>query len=325
MGDGNRRRHEQTVRMAALRHREDFAALEPARVLQLMTIHRDVGGERLGVAADHQRHWKRPRLRGEIDDTAARDAGFLAGFAPHRLLDGFPRFDETGKAGPLALGKARLASQQTALAVDRQHDDDRVGAGEMLAAAGRAVAAPAGGNDVCRGPAARAEAMARMPAEQRLGLGQRRQVIRGDQRAGGDAAQIGNGEIAAALESFDMRRFDRGCKQWPFVTAAEKHLLAPSRRARQLCSLGKSEHQVGGIALAQTYEFAADNESAGTRIAFQRGQRLGIPPQLGGAVEPAGGEAEPLLQIERSLHADTLGRVDSCAIGIDPFARLFIR
>ena len=107
-----------------------------------------------------------------------------------------------------------------------------------------------------------------------------------------------------------------------FVTAAEKHLLAPSRRARQLCSLYESEYRVGGIALAQTYEFAADNESAGTRIAFQRGHRLRIPPQLGGAVEPAGGEAEPLLQIERSLHADTLGRVDSCAIRIDPFARL---
>ena len=35
MGDGKRRGHEQTVRMAAQHHRGDFVAREPASVFQL--------------------------------------------------------------------------------------------------------------------------------------------------------------------------------------------------------------------------------------------------------------------------------------------------
>src|SRR5262245_23643880 len=75
--DRHRRRRAEPVGVAAQQHQRDLLALEPARAFELRLIHLDVGGERLGVAADHQRHGKRPGLRGEIGDAAAHDAGLL--------------------------------------------------------------------------------------------------------------------------------------------------------------------------------------------------------------------------------------------------------
>ena len=66
--------------------------------------------------------------------------------------------------------------------MDGEHDHDRIGAREMLHFAGRAIAPPAAFNERCRGSAIRAEAMPRMPIEQRLSLGERRQVV-GDEEA----------------------------------------------------------------------------------------------------------------------------------------------
>ena len=87
----------------------------------------------------------------------------LADLAPHRLLDRLAGLDEAGEARIHALRKARLAAEQAALAVERQHDDDRIGAREMLRLAGVAFAPPAGGGDPRRRAAIGAEAVARVP------------------------------------------------------------------------------------------------------------------------------------------------------------------
>src|SRR5262249_40614966 len=66
MGDCNRVRDRQAFGMAAQQHGDNLFAGEPARILELATIDCDLGRGRQGVATDHQRHRKRPRLGGEI-------------------------------------------------------------------------------------------------------------------------------------------------------------------------------------------------------------------------------------------------------------------
>src|ERR1700691_3833932 len=68
VGDGDRRRRGQAIGMAPVEHQRELLALEPARVLDLAAIDDDLVRARLGMAADHQRARKRPRLRREIDD-----------------------------------------------------------------------------------------------------------------------------------------------------------------------------------------------------------------------------------------------------------------
>src|SRR5207244_1209867 len=99
------------------------------------------------------RKW--PRLRGEIVDAPAHDAGLLAGFAPHRVFDRLARFDEAREAGPHAGLKAVGAAEHAALTLDREHDCNRIGAREMLRVAGRTIAPPAAFNDVSRRPTIR--------------------------------------------------------------------------------------------------------------------------------------------------------------------------
>jgi hypothetical protein len=68
--------------------------------------------------------------------------------------------------------KAMRAAEHATLARDREHDHDRIRAGEMLRPARRAIAPPAALDQIGRGPASRAKAMPRMPVEQRLALGE---------------------------------------------------------------------------------------------------------------------------------------------------------
>src|SRR5271165_6533608 len=88
VGDGDRRRRGQTILMLALEHRRQFLAIEPACVLELVVIDHDLVRQRLRMTADHQRRRERPRLRREILDLTAGDAGLFQHFAAHRFLDG---------------------------------------------------------------------------------------------------------------------------------------------------------------------------------------------------------------------------------------------
>src|SRR5436190_19137075 len=60
VGDGDRRRAGESIRMLAHQHRRAFVLAEPAAIHQLVGVHLDVLAERLGEAAVHQRPRKRP-------------------------------------------------------------------------------------------------------------------------------------------------------------------------------------------------------------------------------------------------------------------------
>src|SRR4029077_3315001 len=177
MRDRDRRWNADSFRMPAEEHRRGLLAREPARILQPLAVDRDVGVGRARVAADHQRHRERPGLRAEILHLAADDAGFLQCLAPRRFLDALARLDETGKTRPHVGDEAARAAEQAPVAVDRQHDHDWVRAREVLDLAGRTLALPAGLRDGGRRAAICAEAMPRMPREQRLRLGERREML----------------------------------------------------------------------------------------------------------------------------------------------------
>src|SRR5712692_407106 len=152
------------------------------------------------MTADHQRHREGPWLRREIGDAATYNAGLLQGFPPYRIFDGFARLDESRKARPHALGKPRLAAEEAPFAMDREHDDDRIGTGKMLGSARRAIAAPAGLHQARRRAAVRTKAVPPVPAEQGFRLRERRQILPRHQGAGREAAQVRDEEIASASQ-----------------------------------------------------------------------------------------------------------------------------
>src|SRR5688572_465804 len=87
MRDRDRRRNADPFGVLADEHQRGLVAGEPARILQFLAIDLDVRVRRARVAADHQRHRERPRLRAEIFHLAADDAGLLQRLAPRRFLD----------------------------------------------------------------------------------------------------------------------------------------------------------------------------------------------------------------------------------------------
>src|SRR6266481_5178609 len=140
IGDGHRRRRGQVVGMTPRQHARDLLAVEPAGIVEFLAIDDDLVRERLGMTADHQRGGKGPGLGGEIAHASANDAGLFARFPPHGIFDRLARLDETGEARPHAGLKSIRAAEHAALARDRKHDHDRVRAGKMLGATGRAIA-----------------------------------------------------------------------------------------------------------------------------------------------------------------------------------------
>src|SRR6266436_2419245 len=100
MGDRERMGRRQAIGVLAQHHGGNFVAREPAGVLQLGAIDLEPGRQGLRMTADHQRHREGPWLRREIGDAATDNAGFLQGFPPYRIFDGFARLDEPRKARP---------------------------------------------------------------------------------------------------------------------------------------------------------------------------------------------------------------------------------
>src|SRR2546430_10709447 len=114
------------------------------------------------------------------------------------------------------------AAEHATIARDRQHDRDRIGAREMLGLARRAVAPPAGLDRLGGGAAVWAEAVARMPAEQRLAFRERRQMLGRDQAAQRDRAQVHDLEGAAGLERGRGLGLDPDREPWGAIDEAEK-------------------------------------------------------------------------------------------------------
>src|SRR5262249_40052552 len=117
----------------------------------------------------------------------------------------------------------------------------------MLRAAGWTVAPPAALDKIAGGPAIRAEAVARVPADERLALGERRQVLGGDEAAHGDRAQIRDDEVVARLERFSAGGIEPDGKSRRAVDEPEKDGL---RRAPERARLGRREQRIidlGGL------------------------------------------------------------------------------
>src|ERR1700733_2556942 len=185
MRDRNGRRRGQSAGMTQRQHLGKLFALEPARILDFAPINHDLVCFRFGMAADHQRHRKRPRLRGEVVHAAGGDANFLEHFAPHRFLDGLPRFTKSGQARPHSGGEAGRPAKNATLAGNHQHNHHRIGPGEMFDMTGRTIAPPAAMDRSRRRTAIRAKAMLGVPTDHRLGFGERGQVLAVDQPLNG--------------------------------------------------------------------------------------------------------------------------------------------
>src|SRR5262245_36730976 len=74
IGDRHGWRRGEAVGMPAQEHGRDLLALEPAGVVEFGAVDDDLARACLGMAADHQRGGKRPRLRGEVAYAPANDA-----------------------------------------------------------------------------------------------------------------------------------------------------------------------------------------------------------------------------------------------------------
>ncbi len=105
-----------------------------------------------------------------------------------------------------------MSAEQAPVAVAGEHDDHRIGAREVLGAAGRAVAPPAALDGAGRRTANRTEAMARVPGEERFRFGEWRQMVGCDSALDRDRAQIADDKVIAPLQRFRRLRIDRDAK-----------------------------------------------------------------------------------------------------------------
>ena len=131
-------------------------------------------------------------------------------------------------------GEARLPAEQAMVAVEREHDRDRIGARKMLRLALRAIAPPAALRRFRRCPAIGAEAMPRMPVQQRLGLGERRQMVGRDEALHRDRAQVGDKKSSRAFSAFGEFRLERRNQSAPHRPAARETAFRASSRQRAL-------------------------------------------------------------------------------------------
>src|SRR5262249_5433563 len=223
MGDRNRRRSCQPLRVLPIEHQGEFFAIEPARVFQFFTVNDDRLGQRLNVTTDHDRRRKWPRLRSEITHAPAGNANLFQHFTAHRLFDAFAGLREPGETRPHGRREAARTPEHATFTGNRKHDDDRIGAREMLGPAGRAVARPACLSQFGSRAAIRAVPMTRVPAEQRFSFGQGRQMIRPHHALHCDRAQIGDLKIIARFELLHRVLVETEPEPWRPIGEPEKH------------------------------------------------------------------------------------------------------
>jgi len=219
-------------------HRIDhFLARKPARVIEFGLVDGDLAHISIGMAADHQRGRERPGLAGDILHITHPHARFLEHLARHGLLDRFAWLDKARQRRVAPRGKARLAAkQELALPFDR-HDRDRIDAREVLGLAIHlgALALPAALSELGGIAAARAEAVARMPIDQRTRAAICRKIRRrkrGHCRPGrglaGPGFPISVGETAAKQARPASSRPRNTSSSAASASASEPQLSVPS-------------------------------------------------------------------------------------------------
>ena len=241
---------------------------------------RDLLAQRLGQQPHHQGRWKRPGLRGEIAHPPDANARFLEDLAPHRLLDRLARLHESGEAGEPGADPPPTAAEQAALALDREHDHDRVDARIMVRPAIRAAPPPSGRVDRARRPALRAKAVPRVPVEQRARLGEDRGLAAGDRGGQG----CGHRRSRPAPARPPARRWHRARnghgRRRSRAGSAWRRASIASRQGATGCQSSSS-----GRAVADQRLQLAQRQQPGCRIVEQRSDPAGILPALADAVE----------------------------------------
>ena len=211
MGDREGFRHQQAVRMPPLQHRADLVPVEPAAGFEFDAVEDDLRARRQSQAADHEIGGKGPGLAAVIGHLADPDAGFLEGFAAHRIVERLAGLDETSEAGPEFFGKLRLAAEDAAAgAVMDQHDRHRIDAWEDDVAAGRAAPAHAARLALGLSAAARAKTVGAMPEKEMLGLAEPPFDFGRQNRLHGEGAQIDRLDVVAQALPARKRRRDMG-------------------------------------------------------------------------------------------------------------------
>ncbi len=232
-----------------------------------------------------------------------RDAGFLEHLAPHRFLEGLARLDEAREARPHAGRKARLPPEETTLAVDREHDHAGIGARKMMRAAGRAIAPPAGLGAFALVSAFGAEAVRRVPGQERLGGGKPRQVL-GRETLHRDRAEIEDQKIAARLQRLGGRLRQRNAGARRAIGNPDEHPLEDRPEASRFF---ERKQRIEFLAAAREHDdFAADRVDAGIAMAFRRRDEGRVAASLRRAVERGADIAErrPGAEIEtRAVHS----------------------
>src|SRR5580693_5666858 len=126
----------------------------------------------------------------------------------------------------------------------------------MLGLAGRAIAPPTALHYARRRSAIRTKAMARMPADQRLGFGKRRQMRGVDQALHRDGAQVSDFQIVARLERLDRGWIEAEAEAWRIANQPEEDRVA--RAAKRSRFGGRKQRVDGPAGLLHHHELAAD-------------------------------------------------------------------
>jgi len=132
--------------------------------------------------------------------------------------------------------------------------------------------------------------MARVPAQQRLALGQRAQIIAFDEAAHRHRAQVDELDIGVRLQHRDRGGRQRERKARGPVEAAEKHHLG---RIAEVRGFGCEEQRIlPARDFLQRHQLAADQIATAFRCLPERRQCGGVGAQLGRALDAASGKAE---------------------------------
>ena len=176
----------------------------------------------------------------------------------------------------------------------------------MLRLADVALAPPAGGGDPRRSAAIGAEAVPRVPRQDRLGLAEHRERVRVDQPLYGDRAQIGQSEVVAARddqlppveEAFAVARqlLDRFVRQqrreYGRAGGVEPQQRFELRSAEPLDFGERKIRRQGRLAARQDRHFARDQHRLCVRPSAQRGDEGGVVAPLRDPVERRAVKAE---------------------------------
>ena len=229
-----------------------------------------------------------------VGDGAGADAGLLVELAAHRVLQRLARLHEAGEAGKHPRREAVLAAEHAAVAVDRQHDDDRIGAREMLGAAGRAVAPVAALGRPGRLAAAGAEAVALVPGDQAARLGERSEVVLGEPSLHRQRTQVADPERRRLVVHGDP---DPGRQPRRAGVEAQQHGAVQIGLERQR-----------GVPVVQGHGRLRGPGQHGVIVAEEIEAGVGAPadvggrqarPRLGDAIEAVAGESRPVGSVDR--------------------------